>query len=78
MHGLPGGKVKHLDSELMMAKNVEEFYVIISKIEAKVKDCWQVKDPMSAHTTMKIVAPRKLSKINLRQSRLLLRMDCLD
>jgi hypothetical protein len=51
--------LKHLTSELMMANNVEEFYVIISKIGAKVTECWQVKDRMPAHhKTMKIVAPR--------------------
>jgi hypothetical protein len=38
--------LKHLTSELMMAKNVEEFYVIIGKIGAKVTECWQVKDRM--------------------------------
>jgi hypothetical protein len=42
----------------MMAKNVEEFYVIISNIGLKVTECWQVKDRMPAHDTMKIVAPR--------------------
>jgi hypothetical protein len=44
--------LKYLTSELMMAKK------IISKIGAKVTECWEFKDRMPAHKTMKIVAPR--------------------
>jgi hypothetical protein len=47
-----------MTGELMFAKNVEEFYMIISKIAAKVIDCWQAKYRMPAHKTIKIVAPR--------------------
>jgi hypothetical protein len=48
--------LKHLTSQLMMAKNVEEYNVVISKIGAKVTECWQVKDRMPAHKIMKVVA----------------------
>jgi hypothetical protein len=42
----------------MMAKHVEESYMIISKIGAKVTECWLVKDRLPALKTMKLVAPR--------------------